>query len=161
MKFLALAAGLAAAGALAQFPEVSQQYIQRLSGAVEELAVVVEDFDNSAQAAGLTRADALAELSGTAFLNARSADMMRTIQRYEALSADLTILQTASPVERLLLMPARLDSEIGARAMQDFVPAIPVTATGLTFAGIGFGAGYVLLLGLGGLFRRRSPKLAG
>ncbi|WP_220089905.1 DUF2937 family protein, partial [Pseudomonas aeruginosa] len=84
--------------------------MQRLAGAVDELAVVVEDFDRSAEAAGLTRYQALDELTGTAFLNARNADMTRTLTRFEALSADLTLLRAAGPLERLLLMPARLDT---------------------------------------------------
>ena len=160
MKLLALAAGLAGAGALAQFPEASQHYVQRLAGAVDELSIVVADFDRSAQAAGLTRDAALAELSGSAFLAARNADMTRTITRYEALSADLTLLRAAGPVERALLLPARLDTEIGRRALEDFHPALPLTVTGMGFAGAGFAAGYGLLAGLLaglGRLRRRRP----
>ena len=55
MKYLALVAGLAGAGAMAQFPEASQQYVQRLAGAVDELSIVVADFDRSAQSARLFR----------------------------------------------------------------------------------------------------------
>ena len=159
MRLLALAAGLAGAGAMAQFPEVSQHYVQRLAGAVDELSVVVADFDRSAHSAGLTRDEALAELSGSAFLAARNADMTRTITRYEALSSDLTLLRAAGPVERALLLPARLDTEIGRRALEDFRPALPLTASGAGFAGAGFLAGYgllaLLMAGLGRLMRRR------
>lgn len=161
MKAFALVAGIAGAGALAQFPEASQNYLQRLAGAVDELSVVVADFDRSAQGAGLTRGEALAELSGSAFLNARNADMTRTITRYEALSSDLSLLREAGPVERFVLIPARLDAEIGRRAMEDFQPALPVTPAGLGFAGAGFVAGYGLLAAivalLARLLRRRRP----
>lgn len=161
MRLLALAAGLAGAGTLAQFPEASQHYVQRLAGAVDELSIVVADFDRSAQSAGLTRDEALAELSGSAFLTARNADMTRTITRYEALSSDLTLLREAGPVERALLLPARLDTEIGRRAMQDFRPALPLTASGAGFAGAGFLGGYgllALIMGLAArLLRRRRP----
>lgn len=161
MRVLALAAGLAGAGAMAQFPEASQHYVQRLAGAVDELSVVVADFDRSAQAAGLTREAALAELSGSAFLSARNADMTRTITRYEALSSDLTLLREAGPVERALLLPARLDTEIGRRALEDFRPALPLTVSGAGFAGAGFLGGYgllALLMGLAArLMRRRRP----
>lgn len=160
MRFLALAAGLAGAGTLAQFPEASQHYVQRLAGAVDELAIVVADFDRSATSAGLTRDEALAELSGSAFLSARNADMTRTITRYEALSSDLTLLQAAGPVERALLLPARLDTEIGRRAMQDFRPALPLTVSGAGFAGAGFLGGYgllALLVALGARIWRRRP----
>ncbi|WP_127557451.1 DUF2937 family protein [Nioella ostreopsis] len=159
MRLLALAAGLAGAGAMAQFPEASQHYVQRLAGAVDELSVVVADFDRSAQSAGLTRDEALAELSGSTFLAARNADMTRTITRYEALSSDLTLLREAGPVERALLLPARLDTEIGRRALEDFHPALPLTASGAGFAGVGFLAGYGLLAlvmaGAGRVMRRR------
>lgn len=162
MRVLALAAGLAGAGAMAQFPEASQHYVQRLAGAVDELSIVVADFDRSAQSAGLTRDEALAELSGSAFLSARNADMTRTITRYEALSSDLTLLRAAGPVERALLLPARLDTEIGRRAWQDFHPALPLTASGAGFAVAGFLGGYGLLAGLvmllSRLIRRRPAE---
>ena len=70
---------------MAQFPEFSQQYVQRLGGAVDELRIVVADFDASAQAAGLTREAALADLSGSEFRDLRQGDMTRTIARYERL----------------------------------------------------------------------------
>ena len=35
LRVLAVAAGLAGAGTLSQFPEFSQQYVQRLGGAVD------------------------------------------------------------------------------------------------------------------------------
>lgn len=165
MKYLALVAGLAGAGAMAQFPEASQHYVQRLAGAVDELSIVVADFDRSAQSAGLTRQEALAELSGSAFLSARNADMTRTITRYEALSADLALLRAAGPVERAILLPARLDTEIGRRALQDFRPALPLSASGAVFAGAGFICGYALLAGLAALmarlFRRRRVLTSG
>lgn len=151
MKILALVAGIAGATALAQFPEASTQYVQRLAGAVDELSVVVADFDRSAEAAGLTRYQALDELTGTAFLNARNADMTRTLTRYEALNADLVQLRAAGPLQRLFLAPARFDTEIGLRTYQDFQPALPVTFSGLSFAALGFLAGSALFALLSGL----------
>ena len=134
--------------------------MQRLAGAVDEVSIVVADFDRSAQSAGLTRDEALAELSGSAFLSARNADMTRTITRYKALSSDLTLLREAGAVERALLLPARLDTEIGRRAMQDFRPALPLTASGAGFAGAGVLGGYgllALLMGLVARLMRRRP----
>jgi len=40
MRILATAGGIAGAVALSQFPEFSQQYVQRLSGATDELRAV-------------------------------------------------------------------------------------------------------------------------
>ena len=41
MRAIAVAGGLAGAAGLSQFPEFSQQYVQRLGGAVDELTAVV------------------------------------------------------------------------------------------------------------------------
>ena len=67
LKILTLAGGVAGAVALSQFPEFSQQYLQRLSGAVDELRTQVVAFDTLATAAGITREEALAELDGSTF----------------------------------------------------------------------------------------------
>ncbi len=160
MRVIAVIAGLAGAGGFAQIPAYSQQYLQRLAGAVDELAVVVGDFDRSAEAAGLSREDALAELAGSAFLEARRADMERTVVRYETLSGDLALLRAAGPYERAALLPARLDAEIAGRAWQDFEPSIPVTAEALSYAGIGFLALYLLSAGGGAAMARRRPAAA-
>lgn len=60
-KGLATAGGLCCALAASQFPEFSQQYKQRLSGAVDELAWVVERFDADAAALGMSRDAALTD----------------------------------------------------------------------------------------------------
>ena len=52
-----MAGGIAGAVALSQFPEFSQQYLQRLSGAVDELKAITVAFDLSARVAGLSRED--------------------------------------------------------------------------------------------------------
>ncbi|MEO1364377.1 MAG: DUF2937 family protein, partial [Pseudomonadota bacterium] len=58
-RALMLAGGFAGAALTSQFPEYSQQYTQRLGGAVDALAEVVADFDASARAEGLSREAAL------------------------------------------------------------------------------------------------------
>ena len=50
LRALTLAGGLTGAAVSSQFPEFSQQYTQRLGGAVDALAVVVADFDAMALA---------------------------------------------------------------------------------------------------------------
>ena len=52
IRTLTLAGALAGAVSLSQFPEFSQQYLQRLSGAVDELRGLVLAFDATAGAAG-------------------------------------------------------------------------------------------------------------
>lgn len=159
-RVLTLAGGLAGAAALSQFPEFSQQYLQRLAGQVDALTVVVRDFDASAQKNGLSREEALAELQGTAFLDDRRQDLRRTFLRHARLSDNLVALREAGPLERLL-MPQRLgDAETLAATWGDFRPAVPVTLDGLAAAGIGFLGGGLALSGLFSLllwpFRRRA-----
>ena len=60
-RVLALLGGLAGGASLSQFPEYSQQYIQRLAGAVDELTLFVTEFDADAASVGLSWDEALQE----------------------------------------------------------------------------------------------------
>jgi hypothetical protein len=159
-KALTLAGGLAGAAACSQYPEFSQQYIQRLGGQVDALTAIVADFDNSATANGLTRDAALDQLQGTAFLASRKADMQKAIARFDRLSNDLAFLRLASPIERIA-MPHRLaDPDTFAATWADFRPAVPLTVAGAVAAGVGFLGGWGVIAGTMSLllwpFRRRS-----
>ena len=92
-KALCLAGAFAGGGALSQYPEFAQQYTQRLAGQVDALAEVVADFDASALDAGLTRTQALDQLAGSEFLDARQADMRETFARHIVLTATLADLR--------------------------------------------------------------------
>lgn len=133
---------------LSQFPEFSQQYLQRLAGQVDALTVVVQDFDASARRNDLSREDALSQMVGTSFLQDRQKDLRRTFLRHAQLSDNLVALREASPMERML-MPQRLgDAETFAATWADYRPAVPVTLDGLTAAGLGFLGGGMALSGL-------------
>ncbi|MEL6677140.1 MAG: DUF2937 family protein [Pseudomonadota bacterium] len=155
---LALASGLAAA----QFPGFSQQYVQRLGGAVDALAAEAQAFDASARDAGLTRGEALNRYaaSGDPFLMSRGDDMTALLTRFEALRGDLATLQFAGPFGRLTHVARLTDPEVAARTWESFEPSVPVTATGFSFTAGGFAGGYALgalVLGLIRLpFRRRQ-----
>lgn len=149
----------AGAASLSQFPEFSQQYLQRLAGQVDALTVIVADFDHSAQKNGLTRDEALAQMTGTSFLDDRQRDLRRTFLRQAVLADNLAELRAATPLERIS-MPQRLaDPETLAATWQDFRPAVPVTVDGAITAGIGGVAGWgvvgVVLSLLLAPFRRR------
>ena len=160
LRGMVLAGGLAGAAATSQFPEFSQQYLQRLGGAVDALGEVVADFDASATASDLTREDALAQMQGTPFLERRSADMTRSIARFERLSSDLETLQGQGPFMRAYNGTRFTDEEIARAAWEAYQPAVPVNFAGLTFAGAGFVLGSLALSLLFGLlrmsFRRRQ-----
>lgn len=162
LRALTLAGGVMGAGAASQFPEFSQQYLQRLGGAVDALAEVVADFDASASSAGLSRDAALDQMQGTAFLDSRRADMTATFARYDALNRDLTALQGEGPFMRAYRVPYMSDRQIAKAAWQVYQPAVPLNFAGLVFAALGFvagslGLGLVLSL-LKGLFGRGKAR---
>ncbi len=160
LRSMVFAGGLAGAAATSQFPEFSQQYLQRLGGAVDALGEVVADFDASASASNLSRDQALAQMQGTPFLERRNADMARSIVRYEQLSSDLETLQGQGPFMRAYNGTRFTDPEIAQAAWEAYQPAVPVNFAGLTFAGVGFVLGSLalsLVLGLLRMpFRRRQ-----
>lgn len=165
LRALTLAGGIAGAAATSQFPEFSQQYLQRLGGAVDALAEVVTDFDASAQTVGLTRDAALEQMQGTAFLERRRGDMTRTFARYETLRTDLDMLEGEGPFMRAYRLPHFSDVEIAGAAWSAYQPAIPLNFAGLSFAGVGFvlgsvALGFVMRL-LSWPFRRRTAHPAG
>lgn len=149
-RLLGIFGGLVLGLALSQFPEYAQQYTQRLGGAVDELAIITADFDRAATAAGLTRVEALGRYggSGDTFLVDRGLSVAATFARYEQLSAMLQRIQGADAIERFTLLPDFLDTDIGARALENFRPAVPVTMEGLAYAGGGFLLGYVVVSAL-------------
>lgn len=159
LRLAALTGGLAGGVALSQFPEFSQQYLQRLAGQVDALGVVTAEFDASAAKASLTRDAALASMQGSDFSAFRQADMRSTFARFDRLQSDLTLLRAAGPVERLFLPQRFGDTELLGATWGDFQPAVPATTTGLTTGAVGFIGGWALIGGLLSLlarpFRRR------
>ena len=160
IRSIAMAAGLAGAVALSQFPEFSQQYLQRLSGAVHELEVIVFAVDATAAGAGLSREEALAELSDTEFRSGLRDTLAERIARYERLHADYEALKGTAPLARLA-QPWRFgDADLLGRTWATYRPAVPVTADGLLAAGIGFAAGWTPTMGLFGGLRRLLRRRA-
>ena len=163
-RLLAILGGVSGAVALSQFPEFSQQYLQRLAGKVDALSAVVADFDATAARNGLTRAAALAELSGSTFNLDHQADLRVTFAQAARLSDNLATLRAAAPLARLL-MPQRLgDTETLQATWADFKPAIPTTPDGAITAGIGYVGGWALVGLICKLvawpFRRRHRRYA-
>ena len=159
-KVITLAGGVAGAASFSQFPEFSQQYIQRMGGAVDELTRFVAEFDADAAELGLSREAALVDLAaGGDMGRARAETVVGTITRHARLEADLRALEGAGPFTRAYEMRRFSDSEIAARAWEAYKPAVPLTFEGGVFAGAGFLAGFGLIGGLMGLlrgiFRRR------
>lgn len=159
-RIVKIVGGLLCGAALSQFPEYSQQYVQRMGGALDELSTVVLDFDNSAKASGYSRSQALAVLTGTEFLDARQDDMTRTFKRFDTLSEDYSRLQYANSFSRLAYVARMRDNDVRKGTSKDFKPGVPLTFDGAGFIGLGFLFGYGLLAGILFWWRGRKKKQA-
>ena len=146
LRALTFVGGLSGAVGLSQFPEFSQQYIQRLGGAVDELTRVVAEFDEDAAAVGLSREAALVDLATGGRMGAAQAEtMVETINRKQRLEADLDLLQGTSAFQRAGLIPHLSDPEIAARTWDSYKPAVPATLPGGVFALVGYVFGSILI----------------
>ncbi|WP_421906976.1 DUF2937 family protein [Mameliella sp.] len=156
LRVVALAAGLTGAVSLSQFPEYSQQYMQRLGGAVDELERQVTRYEADAARVGLELDAYLAALAEEGELSRTQAgNMASDIARHARLSEALARLEGAGPFARAkLAFEMRPDSEVAHRAWQSFKPAVPATFEGTVFAGAGFLAGWAALALVFAILRR-------
>lgn len=154
LRTIALVGGLGGAVGFSQFPEFSQQYVQRLGGAVDELQQFVAEFDADAAEAGMDRAGALADLAqGGTFGAARAETMTNTIARFDRLAESYRLIKDAGPFMRAYSVAHLNDGEIARATYDDFRPALPLTFEGLFFAIAGLLAGALSVGGLGALIR--------
>lgn len=146
---LAAAIGLLFALLGTQGPEFSQQYRQRLGGALDELKRVVASFNADAAKQSITPVEAIARLEGNPdpLAQARGAAIESDIARRNKLQAAFDAMQDAGPVQRLGAMAIDFDPAIGADTLQNFEPAVPVTSESLLVGAlalvIGWGATHV------------------
>jgi Protein of unknown function (DUF2937) len=157
--------GMCAVGA-SQAPEFAQQYTQRLGGAVDELKLVVGQFDRDAAAVGLSRAGGLHRLekSDDRFVTYRGKSMRTTVERFEMLSRHHSNMQAHDVLSRVTEMVSNFDRPVATLAKTDFRPAMPMTAEGLFSGLVGFIGGALgggILAGLvKSLFLRRKVRTA-
>jgi len=144
-----------------QFPEYAQQYHQRLGGAVEELHAIVLQFDQDAANQGLKRDEALLtyQRSTEEFLNERGKSMQAILDRFANLTAHQEALQSAGPVEELMAFSQHLDPNLLNDTLEIYKPAVPITAKGFAYAGVGLLAGLLVFRFIWGIltfpFRKR------
>lgn len=164
-KLVTLVAGLIGLSSFSQAPEFSQQYRQRLGGAVQELGVVVGDFDKNAKSALLSREEALGKLQGSKeqFVQDRGNSMGKTINRFDKLAIQQANLESSNGYMQPLFVLQNPDLELVKGAWSIYQPAIPLNKEGAVYGG--FGALFAMLLarlGIGGWrgSRRRAKKNA-
>lgn len=158
-----LAAALAGGTGVSQLPEFSQQYQQRLGGALEELRVVVADFDADAERAGLTRTEAIDSYgrSDDLFLRDRGQSMRRAMIRYERLQAQRALFEDWPDAVAPLAIMRHSDAALLAGTWDDFRPAVPATLTGAAYAGAGAVGGWLVMAVVLALLSAASGRLRG
>ncbi|WP_076659855.1 DUF2937 family protein [Yoonia rosea] len=161
IRVLCLIGGLSGAAGLSQYPEFSQQYLQRLAGQVDELTRQVVDFDETALADGMGREEMLQAMADTPLVASQEALWRRTFARHARLSENLMVLRAATPLERLTLPHRMADPATLAAVWDDFTPAVPLSVAGAASAGTGFlggWAGFAILAAFISMpFRRAKP----
>lgn len=163
-RTLALAGALAGGIATSQMPEFSQQYQQRLGGALEELQTVVADFEADANRNGLSPDEALAAFrqSPDRFFRDRGVSMAKTLERYQGLIQERARFEQWPEMAKPLAIARQHDPTVLAGAWQNFRPALPATVTGGLYAAGGGLVGWLTIFVLVGLllapFRRRPPN---
>ena len=131
-----------------QSAEFTQQYLQRLGGAADEMEVVVERFEESARAGGLAPEAAIERLKQNAddVAARQGTDAAANRERYAALERRYRALLATTPLFRPFEIAIDPDWPIAGRAAEDYRPAIPATGDALVLAV----AGFVLGWGCGG-----------
>lgn len=139
--FLALMLGLAGS----QVPEFAQQYRQRLGGHVDELNRMLSAFDAEAARLNLSREAGIDRLSGNpdGLARQRGEQVRADAGRAARLEDQLRAYEQAGPFWRLATFARQYEPEIVRRAADNFEPAVPVTAEGLTAAVAGFLLGWL------------------
>lgn len=143
-RFLAIIAGVAGAVAGSQAPGFTLQYVQNLSGRLEELRPIVEQFDADVARIGYTREKAMAECeTASGLLDALCGGQATAIRRYETLSAHYAELKAASDYAQpiILLKSAGENAiirELARSTAKEYKPAIPTTLDAAAYAGGGF-----------------------
>lgn len=154
MRVFAIASGLFGGATFSQLPEFTQQYMQRLGGAVDELSRMAAGFDTDAASLGLTRDAALAQLQQGGDMGLAQAERMQNLfDRLGKLTSDLAALQQARGTDWLLSLTRMRDPEIASAAWEVFKPAVPLTLEGAVCTSVGLSLGYVVWRGGAGLVR--------
>jgi hypothetical protein len=132
---------LCVAGAVlfSQAPEFMQQYLQRLEGHLDEARLVLGRFRDAASQSGMSL-DQL--VTGTAqnpdpAMVKLGVVVRESMARVDALAAADAALRGASVWARPFVFLAHLDRGIARATLSIYRPAVPTTAEGFLYAGVG------------------------
>ena len=158
---LALAIAVLAGLIGSQGPEFTQQYRQRLGGALEELNRIVAEFDAEAGRENLTRAEALGRLerNDDPLARDRGEDMRKAIDRDRRLSEQIEAMNSAGPLMRLYVVATNFDPQIARSTLDNYEPAEPLSFGALAAGGLAALGGWAATLLIAWPFRRGSHRL--
>ncbi len=156
----AFAIGLLAAALASQLPEYTQQYRQRIGGAIDELSGLIATFDGEAAAQSVNREQAIAHLraSPDPLVQGRGLDMADTVTRRDRLQLQKDAFVAAGPFSQYAVLAEDVDPGVARRALADFQPAVPVTLAGFAAGAVGLVLGWMLTHALAWPIRRRVPR---
>lgn len=157
MRTLGLAFGLLGGVIASQVPEFTQQYAQRLGGALDEMRRVVGRFDADAARAGQSRSGAIGKMTADAdpFIRDRGSAARDDVSRLDRLERQRAALADAGgPLARLGIIASEPDLDLGWSTYVAYRPAVPTTEEGMLTAIVGFLLGWgVFRLGASGVRR--------
>ena len=141
---------IAGAAGLSQFPEFFRQYVQRLGGRFDQAAVQEERIVAAAREHGLATQDYVQRLLANTDAVARSEghNVLAALTDAERLRTAYQALVGASPLERPFVWLRHFDDSVARATLDQFVPALPLSAEGIVYAGIGMLIGLALLAGI-------------
>lgn len=141
---------IAGAAGLSQFPEFFRQYVQRLGGRFDQAAAQQERIVAAAREHGLATQDYVQRLLANADAVARSEghNVLAALDDAERLRTAYQALVGASPLERPFVWLRHFDDRVVRATLDQFVPAMPLSAEALVYAGIGMVIGLALLAGI-------------
>jgi hypothetical protein len=163
VRIVAFGLGIFGGIVASQGPEYSQQYRQRLGGAIDELQRVIARFDADAGNNNETQETAIARLrsNSDSLVSRQGVAMQANVERVARLQPHREAMMQAGPFARIALMLRDGDQDVMEAAYRDFEPAVPVTEEGLLSTAIGFIAvwgGVLLLAGFVRSFFRKRPR---
>ncbi len=129
---------------LSQFPQFFGQYLQRLGGHLNEAGKIYEQYQKAAADAGLTLEEYVKEhLSSSSEVFISSGRVIENlVDRYNALEQSYLALSGSNIYNRWYVFIKEVDWEIAAGTWNNFIPGIPTTIEGLSYAIAGLLAGW-------------------
>ncbi len=162
-RFFALIFAIAAGIGGSQAPGFTLQYMQNLTGRVDELRPIVQQFDADVGRYGYDRNRALNECNNAdGLLEALCSGYATTIRRFIELRDHLDLLTGAKPLTQPIVLARNYKKDIAQSTLNAYEPAVPTTLDGAVYGGGAFVSVWLILSlvfgGIGSLFGGRRGR---